>query len=70
MSITEALDKTAWYINSLDYVLIGNLTTVSVFVYLVVGILLKVEKRWRGERLVPVDEYEDYLKWKKEKECG
>lgn len=65
----ETLDRIAFYINSLDYVLIGNLTTLSVFVYLVAGLLMKIEHRIRGERLVPIEDYQAFMEWKKRREC-
>lgn len=56
------------WVNSLDYVFLGNITQLIALVYLVVGILLKAESRLFGVKVVKKQDYADFEAWKAEKE--
>ena len=56
------------WVNSLDYVFLGNVTQLIALVYLVGGIILKLESRLTGKKLVNKLEYNEFMAWKKERE--
>lgn len=56
------------WVNSLDYVFLGNITQLIALVYLLGGIILKFETRFTGKRLISKAEYKEFIKWKKERE--
>ena len=56
------------WVNSLDYVFLGNITQLIALVYLVGGIILKLESRLTGKKLVNKLEYNEFMAWKKERE--
>ena len=56
------------WVNSLDYVFLGNVTQLIALVYLVGGILLKLETRFTRKTLISKEEYKEFIAWKKERE--
>lgn len=54
------------WVNSLDYVFLGNLTQLIACVYLAAGVIIKAEERIRGRRYLNRVEYKRYLAWKEE----
>lgn len=65
-----ALGAAVVWINSLDYVLLGNITQVCALVYLAAGILGKVERALFGERIVSRKELKAFRAWRAEVESN